>query len=42
MELRAFSVLDSLQPQVTGFLQTVAQGFMPLEQQAALFIEIAP
>jgi len=42
MELRAFSVLDSLQPQVTGFLQTVSQGFMPLEQQASLFIEIAP
>jgi hypothetical protein len=42
MELRAFTVLDSLQPQVTGFLQTVCQGFMPLEQQAALFLEIAP
>ena len=42
MELRAFTVLDSLQPQVTGFIQTVCQGFMPLEQQAALFIEIAP
>ncbi len=42
MELRTFTVLDSLQPQVTGFLQTVCQGFMPLEQQAALFLEIAP
>jgi hypothetical protein len=42
MELRTFTVLDSLQPQVTGFLQTVCQGFMPLEQQAALLIEIAP
>ena len=42
MELRAFTVLDSLQPQVTGFLQTVAQGFMPLERQASLLIEIAP
>jgi hypothetical protein len=42
MELRAFTVLDSLQPQVTGFLQTVSQGFMPLERQAALFLEIAP
>jgi hypothetical protein len=42
MELRAFSILDSLQPQVTGFLQTVCQGFMPLEEQAALFLEIAP
>jgi hypothetical protein len=42
MELRTFTVLDSLQPQVTGFLQTVCQGFMPLEKQAALFIEISP
>jgi hypothetical protein len=42
MELRTFTVLDSLQPQTTGFLQTVCQGFMPLERQAALFIEIAP
>jgi hypothetical protein len=42
MELRAFTVLDSLQPQVTGFLQTVSQGFMPLEKQASLFLEIAP
>jgi hypothetical protein len=42
MELRAYTVLDSLQPQLTGFLQTVSQGFMPMEQQASLFLEIAP
>jgi hypothetical protein len=42
MELRALTVLDSLQPQLTGFLQTVCQGFMPLEGEAALFIEISP
>lgn len=42
MELRTFSYLDILQPQFTGFLQTVAQGFLPLERQAALLIEIAP
>jgi len=41
MELRALTVLDSLQPQLTGFLQTVCSGFMPLESEAALFIEIA-
>lgn len=35
-------VLDSLQPQLTGFLQTVCRGFMPMEYQAALFMEIAP
>jgi hypothetical protein len=42
MQLRTFTYLDILQPQFTGFLQTVAPGFMPLEQQAGLFVEIAP
>src|SRR5262245_24587358 len=42
MELRTFTILDVLQPQLTGFLQTVAQGFLPLEGQAALLVEIAP
>lgn len=42
MELRALTVLDSLQPQLTGFLQTVCAGFMPREREAAAFIEIAP
>jgi hypothetical protein len=42
MELRALTLLDSLEPQLTGFLQTVCQGFMPREREAALFIEIAP
>lgn len=42
MKLRTFSYIDILQPQFTGFLQTVAPGFMPLEEQAALFVEIAP
>jgi len=42
MELRTLTVLDSLQPQLTGFLQTVSQGFMPLEHQASMFLEIAP
>ncbi len=42
MELRALTILDSLQPQLTGFLQTVCAGFMPREHEAAAFIEIAP
>jgi hypothetical protein len=42
MELRALTFLDVLQPQVAGFLQTVAQGFMPLDGQSALIVEIAP
>jgi hypothetical protein len=42
MELRALTFLDVLQPQVAGFLQTVAQGYLPLDGQAALIVEIAP
>ena len=42
MDLRTFSYIDILQPQLAGFLQTVAAGFLPLERQAALFVEIAP
>ncbi|MEZ4402793.1 MAG: hypothetical protein R3B06_22425 [Kofleriaceae bacterium] len=42
MELRALTILDSLQPQLTGFLQTVCAGFMPKEYEAAMFLEIAP
>ncbi|MFW5921214.1 MAG: hypothetical protein ACOCUS_05185, partial [Polyangiales bacterium] len=42
MELRTYTFIDVLQPQLTGFLQTVASGFQPLEEQAALFVEIAP
>lgn len=42
MDLRTYTFIDSLQPQLTGFLQTVAVGFQPLENQASLFVEIAP
>src|SRR5215510_8164681 len=42
MELRTFTTLDVLQPQLASFLQTVAQGFLPLEGQAALLVEVAP
>ncbi len=42
IDLRTYVYLDILQPQMTGFLQTVAQGFQPLEGQASLFIEISP
>ncbi len=42
IDLRTFTYIDILQPQLTGFLQTVVPGFNPLEGQAALFVEIAP
>ncbi len=42
IDLRTFTYIDILQPQITGFLQTVVPGYLPLEDQAALFVEIAP
>ena len=36
MELRTLTFLDVLQPQLAGYLQTVAQGFLPLDNQASL------
>lgn len=42
MELRTFCYLDVLQPQLAAFIATVARGFLPLERQASLFVEVAP
>ncbi len=42
MELRTFTYLDVLQPQVASFLGTVCQGFLPREGQASLYLEIGP
>ncbi len=42
IDLRTFSYIDILQPQLASFLATVSKGFHPLEYQASLFIEIAP
>ncbi len=41
-ELRAYTFLDSLQPQFASFIATVAGGFLPRAGQAALFVEISP
>ena len=42
MELRTFCYLDVLQPQMANFIATVCRGFLPLENQASVFIEVAP
>jgi len=42
IDLRTFTYIDVLQPQVASFLATVAQGYLPIEEQAALFVEIQP
>lgn len=42
MEIRTFTYIDILQPQLAAFIATVCQGYFPLEAQASLFIEVAP
>ena len=42
IQIRTFTYLDILQPQTASFIATVAQGYLPQEEQASLFIEIAP
>ena len=42
VKLRGYSFLDSLQPQYAAFLGTVAQGFLPLANDASLMVEISP
>ncbi len=42
VDLRAYLFLDQLQPQFASFLATVAQGFLPTQGQASLFVEISP
>jgi len=42
IDLRTYSFIDCLQPQLASFIATVSRGFLPLERQASLFIEISP
>ncbi|RME72010.1 MAG: hypothetical protein D6776_09455 [Planctomycetota bacterium] len=42
VELRTYTFIDILQPQVASFIATVAQGYLPREGQAALFLEVGP
>ena len=42
IDLRTYSFIDNLQPQLASFIATVSRGFLPLEGQAALFVEIEP
>jgi len=42
IDLRTFTYIDILQPQLAGFLQTVAPGFLPLPEQALLYVEVSP
>jgi hypothetical protein len=40
--LRTYVFLDSMQPQLAGFIGTTARGYLPVAGVAAMFIETAP
>lgn len=42
IDLRTFSHIDRLQPQTTAMIGTGSRGFMPLEDQSCLIVEVAP
>ena len=42
VELRTYSFLDILQPQYAAFVATTGKGYLPVERQAALYVEVAP
>jgi ethanolamine utilization microcompartment shell protein EutS len=42
IELRAYTFLDSMQPAFASFVATTSRGYLPVEGQAALFVEISP
>ena len=42
IDLRTYVFLDSMQPQYASFLATVAQGFLPVQGMASLYVEISP
>ncbi len=42
VDLRTYIFLDSMQPQYASFIATVAQGFLPTQGMASLYVEISP
>lgn len=42
IQLKTFTFLDSLQPQLATYIGTTAKGFLPVPYDASLFVEIAP
>lgn len=41
-QLRAYCLLDRMQPQYAAFVGTVTQGDLPVEGMASLYVEMAP
>jgi hypothetical protein len=41
-ELRTYCFIDILQPQFAAFVASTGKGYLPVERQAALYVEVAP
>lgn len=41
-ELRTYCFLDILQPQFAAYVASTGRGYLPVERQAALYVEVAP
>lgn len=42
VDIRTYCFIDSMQPQFTAFMATVMKGYLPVEGQAALYLETLP
>jgi hypothetical protein len=42
VDLRTYVFIDNMQPQFASFMATVAQGFLPTQGMASLYVEISP
>jgi hypothetical protein len=42
VDLRSYTFLDSLQPQLTAFIGSTARGFLSIVGDASLWVEISP
>lgn len=42
IDLRTYAFVDSLQPQLTAYICTGARGYLPLTNDASIWVEIAP
>ncbi len=42
IDVRTYTYIDILQPQTASFLGTISKGYLPLEGQASLFVEVSP
>lgn len=42
IKLRTYVYIDSLQPQLAAYMATVSQGFLPVQGDACMWVEVSP